>query len=312
VPEVSVVVPTRDRSGLLRTTLWSLLAQRNVDLEVIVVDDGSMDATADVVVSLGDTRVRMVRNVEPQGLSRARNRGIMEATGRWISFCDDDDVWAPSKLEKQLAAAHRLGRDWAYSGVVNIDGDLRPVSVPPVLSPDEVVAQLPRYNPIPGGGSNVVVRRRLLDLAGPFDPGLRALEDWEMSLRLSRLGPPAVAEHLLVGYRLHAGNMSLDVARILVSVRRIEQLHAIRVDHGRLHRWLAESCLRTGHRGEALRHWALAALAGETKGVGSDLRKILRRRLPRKRTRLTEPEWASEANEWLYGLAAYATGPVTQ
>jgi glycosyltransferase involved in cell wall biosynthesis len=307
VAEVSVVVPTRDRSGLLHTTLRSLLAQTGVELEVVVVDDGSADSTSAVVVGFHDSRLRAVQNAEPHGVSRARNRGIVEATGRWISFCDDDDVWAPDKLEKQLTSARREKRDWAYCGVVNVDDNLRPVSAPPVPSPDEVVARLPHYNAIPGGGSNVVVRRELLDRAGPFDPQLRNTEDWEMWLRLSRLGPPAAAQRRLVGYRLHHGNASLDVAEILNGVRRIEQLHHTHADRGRIHRWLAESCLRTGNRGQALGHWAVAAANGQVAAVLADLGAVLSRRIGTRGRRhdlgVRQAEWAVQARQWLEVLA---------
>jgi glycosyltransferase involved in cell wall biosynthesis len=292
------------------------LAQRDVDLDIIVVDDGSTDTTSSVVAGFQDARLRTVHNAEARGVSRARNRGVAEATGEWISFCDDDDVWAPDKLAQQLTSARRLGRDWAYCGVINVDEHLRPVSAPPVPSPDEVVAGLPRYNAVAGGGSNVVVSRELLARAGSFDTALRNTEDWEMWLRLSRLGPPAAAERRLVGYRLHAANASLDVGEILDGVRRIEQVHRVRVDRGRIHRWLAESCLRTGHRGQAVRHWVVAVRHGELTGVAADLRALVARRQPgrirRTHHRSARPDWADEAQEWLDVLAQRAVGPVAR
>jgi glycosyltransferase involved in cell wall biosynthesis len=308
MPVVTVVVPTHDRSGLLHTTLRSLLAQRDVDLDIIVVDDGSTDSTPSVVASFQDPRLRMIHIAEARGVSHARNRGVAEATGDWISFCDDDDVWAPDKLAQQLTAARRVGREWAYCGVINIDEHLRPVSAPPVPRPDDVVANLPRYNAVAGGGSNVVVRRELLTRAGPFDPALRNTEDWEMWLRLSRLGPPAAATRRLVGYRLHPTNASLDVDEILRGVRRIEQLHRVRVDRGRIHRWLAESCLRTGNRGQALRHWAVAAGNGQAAEVIADVGALLKRRLGTGGGRhepgdIERSDWAVQAAQWLEVLA---------
>jgi glycosyltransferase involved in cell wall biosynthesis len=308
MPVVTVVVPTHNRSSLLHTTLRSLLAQRDVDLDIIVVDDGSTDSTSSVVAGFQDSRLRVIHNARARGVSHARNRGVAEAIGEWISFCDDDDVWAPDKLAQQLTAARRLGRDWAYCGVINIDEHLRPVSAPSVPSPAEVVADLPRYNAVAGGGSNVVVRRELLTRAGPFDPALRNTEDWEMWLRLSRLGPPAAAERRLVGYRLHPTNASLDVGEILRGVRRIEQLHGTRVDRGRIHRWLAESCLRTGHRGQAVRHWAVAAGNGQLADVLADMGALLGRRLGTGSRRhelgdVDRSEWAVQAAQWLEVLA---------
>ncbi|HEX6207479.1 MAG TPA: glycosyltransferase family 2 protein, partial [Actinomycetota bacterium] len=104
-PEISAIVPTHNRAGLLTTTLRTVLWQRDVSLEVVVVDDGSSDATADLVEGLGDPRVRLVRHDAPRGVSTARNRGASEARGDWLAFCDDDDLWAPDKLARQLAAA---------------------------------------------------------------------------------------------------------------------------------------------------------------------------------------------------------------
>ena len=99
-----MVVPTHNRSRLLTTTLRSVLWQHDVDLEVIVVDDGSTDDTAQVVAGLGDPRIRRVHHPTPQGVSAARNRGIAEATSDWVAFVDDDDLWAPDKLTRQLGS----------------------------------------------------------------------------------------------------------------------------------------------------------------------------------------------------------------
>jgi glycosyltransferase involved in cell wall biosynthesis len=274
---------------------------------VVVVDDGSTDDTAGAVNGLADDRLRLVRHDTPRRVSEARNSGVRAATGAWVAFCDDDDVWAPDKLAEQLAAASRLGRDWAYAGVVTVDEALRPVAAPPTPTPEQVVRELPRYNAVPGGGSNVLVRRELLDRAGPFDPGLRNTEDWEMWLRLSRLGPPAVAGRRLVGYRVHPANASLDVAEILAGVARIERRHHTRVDRGRIHRWLAESCLRQGRRAQAVRHWATAVRAGAAADVAADVAALLRRRLPGPRE-AAAPEWVREARAWLDPLAGAGPG----
>ncbi len=114
MPLVSVVVPTHNRARLLRRTLRSILAQHMVDLEVVVIDDGSTDDTGDVAAT--DPRVLVIRNRESAGVSAARNRGIAAARGEWIAFCDDDDLWSPDKLNRQLTAADacgcRLGVRW--------------------------------------------------------------------------------------------------------------------------------------------------------------------------------------------------------
>src|SRR5436190_21061432 len=94
-PEVSVVIPTRDRWDLLRTTLGGALGQRRVSHEVIVVDDGSADETPTRLAEVSDPRLRTVRLGRSMGAAAARNRGLAEARGDWVAFLDDDDVWAP-------------------------------------------------------------------------------------------------------------------------------------------------------------------------------------------------------------------------
>lgn len=110
---LSVVVPTRNRCALLMTTLTSFLASRDVDLEVVIVDDGSTDGTAHRIAALGEPRVRLVRHDVSTGVVAARNLGIGLAEGEWLGFCDDDDVWAPEKLTRQIHAADVGGQGWA-------------------------------------------------------------------------------------------------------------------------------------------------------------------------------------------------------
>ncbi len=276
---VSVVVPTRNRSALLAMTLRSVLRQQDVELEVIVVDEASTDDTPAMLAALGDARVRVIRHDMPGGVSSARNRGAAEARGEWLAFVDDDDLWARDKLARQLHAAQTLGRDWAYAGSVNITDRNEIVHGRPPLPPEEVVAALPRYNAIPGGGSNVVVRRTTWVRAGPFDTRLRNTEDWEMWIRLAKHGPPACVYSPLVGYRVHNSNSSLDITEIVRGTKLIEALHDTTADWGRLHRWLAESYLRRGQRREAIGQFAKAVARGQSLSVLSDLSAILRRRV---------------------------------
>ena len=104
--EVTVVIPTHNRRALLARTLHSVLAQRHVDLAVVVVDDGGSDGTAKALDDLNDTRVTVVRHDRPRGVSAARNSGIAKAVTPWLAFVDDDDLWAPAQAP---VAARRVG-----------------------------------------------------------------------------------------------------------------------------------------------------------------------------------------------------------
>jgi glycosyltransferase involved in cell wall biosynthesis len=300
------VIPTHNRSAWLRQTLRSVLWQEEVDLEILVIDDGSSDDTWRVVELATDRRVRLIRHETPQGVSASRNHGATEARGEWLAFVDDDDVWAPRKLARQLEAAKDAGRSWVYAGCVNVDAGLRLLGGRPPPPPDEVRRRVLRENVVPGGGSNVVLRRSTFERVGPFDLQLRNTEDWEMWIRLAEEGPPACAPEPLLGYRVHAANASLDVAIVFEGVDIIERRHGIEVDRGVLHRWIGESSLRTGRRAEALKHLALAAATGQAGNVGRDLAAIARRRIRRLRKGADEvtarTAWIAQAEPWLLRL----------
>jgi glycosyltransferase involved in cell wall biosynthesis len=304
--QISAVVPTRNRSGFLALTLHSVLAQRGVDLEVVIVDEGSTDDTAEVIARFGDPRVRVLHHDVPMGVAMARNDGWREARSDWIAFLDDDDLWAPNKLASQLAAAVETGRDWAYVGTVNIDeaGHIISGARPP--APELVVRDLAGYNAVPGGGSNVVVRRALLDAVGPFDARHHNTEDWDMWLRLTRQGRPAWVPSPLLAYRVHTRNASLNIDAILAGAALIEQSHHAQVDYGMLYRWFGESSLRQGKRAAALRMYMFAAARGQLRGVARDLGAIARRRISRAHREPATNLWWSQAQCWLDELAVSA------
>jgi glycosyltransferase involved in cell wall biosynthesis len=267
VPDISVVVPTRDRRRLLQLALFSVLRQRDVDIEVIVVDDASTDDSAEMVSRLADHRVRLIRQAVSHGVSTTRNRGIEEAGGAWVAFLDDDDLWAPEKLARQLEVATREGRTWVYAGDVNVDDDLSVLSALRPPTPAQVMEALPRYNPVPTGASNVMVRADALAEAGPFDPDLRRTEDWDMWIRLSKTGPPACVPSPLVAYRFHADNIATETSAIVEEPVLLAARYGIPVDRAATHRRAAWVSLRAGHRIRAIRHYARAVAMGDVNSV---------------------------------------------
>ena len=312
---VSVVVPTHDRERFLAQTLRSVLRQRDVDLEVIVIDDGSPPGQVPAVVAaLGDHRVRVVRNEVAHGVSAARNRGVTAARGRWLAFCDDDDVWAADKLAEQLAAAGDGWQGWVYTGAVNVNEAGRVVGGRPPLPPEEVAALLPRRNAVPGGGSAVMVHRELLERAGPFDSRLHNTEDWDLWVRLSRLEPPRWVAAPLVGYRVHSRGSSLVTRQILRGAAEIERRYGGPLDRVTLYRHLGRLSARAGRRGEAIRWYARTALRsgryrrGDLAGDALDLAGERGRRLGRW-LRLPQPgsvapdpavaAYRSQGQQWL-------------
>jgi glycosyltransferase involved in cell wall biosynthesis len=305
---VSVIIPTRNRAHLLHRTLESVLKQSTENLEVIVVDDGSTDGSGAVAAAM-DPRVSVLRNPEPAGVSVARNRGIASASGVWIAFCDDDDLWAPNKLQEQLTAADGAGANWVYAGDVNVDDQLRVLSGGPPPDPEAVMALLPRVNPLASGGSNVVVRSNILAEVGTFDPTLRRTEDWDLWIRIARKGPPAYVRKPLVAYRFHSGNVVWDPREMVDEARRLAARYGIPVDVLSMHRRAAWAALRGGRRLTAARHYALAVAGGDLRSVGRAAIALIHPAVGRERMFSflgRDSDWIAEAERWIETFAMTA------
>ncbi len=303
---------------MLALTLHSALWQEAVELEVLVIDDGSRDDMEAVVDGFADARVRLFRHERPLGVSAARNRGVAEARGRWIAFLDDDDLWAPDKLSTQLETAKKLGSRWIYVGAVNVTEDLYILGgAPPSGTAEDISSCLPRANLIPGGCSGVAVRSDLLP-AEPFDGSYRHFADWDLWIRLAKLDQPAGVSRPLVGYRVHSSNASTDTIGMLAELDLIEERHGGPVDRARFYRHVARVSQRASRRVDATRYYLLAALRDgqyRRKGFPSDLAEIAkavawdaRRRFvgasagTPNRSRPPLPGWAEEAMPWLDDL----------
>jgi glycosyltransferase involved in cell wall biosynthesis len=275
-PEVSVVVPTLDRWPMLRRALGGALGQAGVELEAVVVDDGSTDGTSEHVAALGDARVRLVRHDRPQGVARARNAGLEAARGEWVAFLDDDDTWAPAKLAEQLAAARAAQAGWAFSSAVVVDQEGRVSGLDPAPDPRGLIAGLLRHNSIPGGCSNVLARRELVVEAGAFDERLSMLADWDLWIGLAERSAAAACSQPHVGYLDHLESMHVRQAHVtphelaLLADKHRELLarHGIRPD-ARLwaFSWAAEGEHRAGHRLRAARLYGQAAVQFRSKGM---------------------------------------------
>jgi hypothetical protein len=243
-----------------------------------------------------------------------------------VGFCDDDDLWSPDKLSRQLQAAAATGRAWVCTGHVNVTPGLRVVGGGPAPPAEEIIRLLPYRNIVPGGGSAVIVRSDALACSGGFDNRLHNTEDWELWLRLASYGPPAVVDEPLIAYRLHPGNASLDDAVMLRDVEVIEDKHRIRVSRAALYRYLGWWALRTGRRSRSFGHFLRAfrhrdELYGLREGI-DDLAYLVRdavlahatrgRRRARSRSRdrkaATARAWRQEAQAWVDDLVGRSGG----
>ena len=188
MPKISVIIPTFNRCDLLRQAVASVLGQTEQDSEILVVADGSIDATAAFMASFAIAKVRYFRFPENRGGNAARNEGIRNATGEYLAFLDDDDLWEPNKLELQLKALAVSGADlcWTRVGLYRADGSLRRFAYYPHPFSNQHRAIM--NDNFIGGTSSVVVRRAPVLSAGCFDEALPALQDWDLYIRLLKNG----------------------------------------------------------------------------------------------------------------------------
>lgn len=226
LPAVSVIIPTYGgRAEYLLAAIDSVLAQTRPPAEIVVVDDGSPDDTAGHVAPLVRAgRVRYVRR-ENGGLAAARNTGAAAARGEFLLFLDDDDLLVPTALEVLGdALAARPDDAFAYGSWVRFDG--APPPVPEDRQPPEVADRnaFLMFNRI-GTAGMVLMRRAAYDAVGGFNAALKKVEDWDMWLRLlSRYQALNVGRPVLL-YRLHANNMSGDVARMYQASLGVARAH---------------------------------------------------------------------------------------
>lgn len=221
-PLVSVVIPTYNGAHFLAQTIESVLAQTYPNLEVLVVDDGSTDATPKIATRYGP-RVRYVHQANA-GTAAARNRGVAEARGDYIALLDHDDLWLPHKLERQMPAFAddpAIGVVFARIEFFRTEtGEVTAHYFPgPELGPHDLLAH--RVLPI----QTVVIRRSALDAVGPFDVDLRGTDDWDLGIRLSARFRMVGVPETLARVRLHPDQQGGNALAMYRQARLVLQKH---------------------------------------------------------------------------------------
>ncbi|WP_375512534.1 glycosyltransferase family 2 protein [uncultured Nostoc sp.] len=224
MPNVSVIIPTFQRADLVSETIESVLAQTYTDYEIIVVNDGSTDNTREVLAKFKD-KITVI-DQENKGLATARNTGIMASQGQYIAFVDDDDLWIPNKLEKQIPCFEsnpNIGL--VYSNIVFFDDNCVFTSKiwPKGSHPPGVLKSwmlfMVDYIPVP----TVVVRRECLDKVGLFDQTLTSCEDYDLWLRIIEKFSVHFLNKTVAFYRQSVNSMSTNKERMLVNEIRVKE-----------------------------------------------------------------------------------------
>jgi glycosyltransferase involved in cell wall biosynthesis len=237
---VSVIIPCFKQACFLTDAIESVLAQSYPHLEVIVVDDGSPDDTSDVASRYPG--VRYIRQ-ENQGLSAARNTGIRESQGEFLVFLDADDRLTPKALESGVQQLRQCPSAAFVAGKhrhISIDGSPLPSMQSRHIDRDHYV-ELLRANYI-GCPANVMYRRAVFDDVHGFDTSLRAVEDYDLYLRVARKFVMACHRNVVAEYRTHGDSMSSNHKLMLEQVITVLRSQLKQVSGNRRH----EEACRTG------------------------------------------------------------------
>jgi glycosyltransferase involved in cell wall biosynthesis len=205
---VTVVMAAYNAAATIESAVASVRGQTLGDFELLVVDDGSTDDTVAVLAGIDEPRLRVIRQANA-GPAAARNRALAEARAEYVACIDADDLWVPEKLAWQsaaLAAAPTAAVAYGWADVV--DADLAYAYSDRRISRDgDVYAALLLSNFI-FSGSNTMIRGSVLDRLGGFDAAMRAVEDWELHVRIARDHPFVCVPRVLLRYRLTEGSLS--------------------------------------------------------------------------------------------------------
>lgn len=207
MPAISVIIPTFNRGHLIGASIASVLAQTYTNFELIVVDDGSTDATEQQVLGFADPRVIYIKQ-ENRGRSHARNCALVLARGRYIAFLDSDDLYLPDKLALQIAYLEnnpRVGMVYTSAYCIDYSGnDLSEKYLATVSG--KIYKSIAFFRPVTITLPTVMARRELFVEVGGFDVQMHRFEDTDMWRRISKVTQIAGLPEFTCKLRTHADN----------------------------------------------------------------------------------------------------------
>jgi len=220
---VSVIIPTYNRAHLISIAIKSVLNQTYQDFEIIVVDDGSIDNTEEIVKDFTDFRIHYICHKYNQGVSATRNTGIRASRGEYIALLDSDDEWLPEKLSKQIKVLQYESPEVGavYSNLCYIDENGKNTNK--LLNPKKggyIYEDLLGRNCV-GPPSTLLIRKECFNRVGLFDNLLNAQEDWDMWIRIAKYYRFVFIKIPLIKYRKHSSQISKNLEVKTVTANRI-------------------------------------------------------------------------------------------
>lgn len=211
-PAVSVIIPTYNRANYLKKSIQSVVSQTIKDIEIIIINNYSTDNTLEVINSFNDQRIKTINFKNRGVIARSRNQGIVQSTGKYIAFLDDDDIWCQDKLElqiKYLEAHPEFGAVYSNAIIIDEKDNKKGFLIDRGRAKEGQV-----FQNLLGGNFiailTVLMRRELLESIGLFneEPSLIAIEDYEYWMRISLKFEFGYIGKPLALYRIHNTSMS--------------------------------------------------------------------------------------------------------
>lgn len=223
---IDVIIPTYNTAHFIAEAISSVQHQTYRPQQILVVDDGSTDATESIVSTLKQTSTIPLIYIQKEngGPNSARNMGLAHATAPLVAFLDADDRWGPTKLEQQVRLFKKdtggtLGLVYANYKNIDTKGNDRP-DIPTVALDINIrgnaFTHLLPGNKILGSASNVLIRRSVFETVGMFDEALRIGEDWDMWLRIAEKFEIDYVNEVLAGIRRHDTNQTNHISKLIV------------------------------------------------------------------------------------------------
>ncbi len=215
MPLVSIIMNVRNGATTLREAIASVLAQNWQDWELIVWDDCSTDGSASIVAEYHDARIRCLLSPEDKPLGQARSDALQHAQGEWIAFLDQDDIWLPRKLEKQIALAEE-GVGLIYGRTVRfypggMERDYDQAHEYELLPEGDIFARLFAQSCFIAM-SSAVFRRSAIAAVGGISPAIRIIPDYYLYVAVARRYRARAVQEVVCRYRMHEDSMSQTAA----------------------------------------------------------------------------------------------------
>lgn len=225
MPEVSIIVAAYNGERFIKEALESLLAQTFDNFEIVVVDDGSTDSTAEIVKSFEDERVKYFHKENSGNQAIPRNFGIKKTEGKYIAFCDQDDLWYPTKLEKQMERNQKdAGIFITSADIINENGKKIGERLVPkgYLSPEESFEMLLNENFITA--CSAIILKKVIEEVGFLNEKLSGNDDYDLEIRVAKqYGILGISEPLCA-WRRSKGSFSHDMSRVFKENQKIFSL----------------------------------------------------------------------------------------